>query len=102
MRQNLRINLISSKLKISHVILLFSNLVNLSSNYRLTNFILFYFNDYLLYFAFQMARYSARLNGFERAVMKPQLLTGNQRNGLLRDDTSDITVTSTIDVTSNG
>ena len=93
MRQNLRINLISSKLKISHVILLFSNLVN---------FILFYFNDYLLYFAFQMARYSARLNGFERAVMKPQLLTGNQRNGLLRDDTSDITVTSTIDVTSNG
>ena len=92
MRQNLRINLISSKLKISHV------------NYRLSpnQFYPFYFNDYLLYFTFQMARYSARLNGFERAVMKPQLLTGNQRNGLLRDDTSDITVTSTIDVTSNG
>lgn len=49
-----------------------------------------------------MARYSARLNGFERAVMKPQLLTNNQRNGLLRDDTSDITIASTIDVISNG
>ena len=49
-----------------------------------------------------MARYSARLSGFERAVMKPQLLNSNQRNGLLRDDSSDISITSTIDAISNG